>query len=181
MQIVQIGIETIIITTTTIITIIIKVSFKCLSLKVLSALPLYDIIMHWASKFLEKTSPYLQSNQGIIFSLFWMCFHLGISFPEYDGNSASLIPMRLMTRSDTKIKFGSLQRQLIRSYDRVIKWTGPLKPCLSYLHTSESLLKDHPSFEPTFAQFLVVAFSTHTRILGECLTIHSPPAFFFFF
>ena len=28
---------------------------------------------------------------------------------------------------------------------------------------------------------VLVAFSSRARILGECLTIHSPPAFFFFF
>ena len=41
-------------------------------------------------------------------------------------------------------------------------------------------MASHKSFVCMHDWHVVVAFSSHVRIWGECSTIHSPPALFFF-
>ena len=42
-------------------------------------------------------------------------------------------------------------------------------------------INDNNDVDPVTMVVVVVAFSSRARILGECSTIHSPPALFFFF
>ena len=49
----------------------------------------------------------------------------------------------------------------------------PLRMFQNGLRTCGALFVTYP--------LVLVAFSSHARILGECSTIYSPPALFFFF
>ena len=51
------------------------------------------------------------------------------------------------------------------------------KTGMPYILSVNNLGITHISY---LVEVVVVAFSSHARILGECLTIHSPSALFFF-